>query len=80
MALDMTLEAQWAADRSQCLCSFIRAVDEAMFGKYAAGKELIERVRQRGGDRMAEIAREELRKHAALDHPPLQLPKRGAKA
>ncbi len=59
-------EDQWQADKEECLSRFRSAVLAAQRGNFAPGKILIERVRARGGDQMAEIARRELRKHSGV--------------
>jgi hypothetical protein len=66
MPFNPALEAEWAADIERCLIAFREAVAEAKEGRFAAGRRLIERVRVRGGDKMAEVARVELRKHAGV--------------
>jgi hypothetical protein len=66
LAIDPVLEAQWAADAARCLADFKAAVEAAKSRKFGPGKALIERVRVRGGDKMAEVARAELRKHAGV--------------
>jgi hypothetical protein len=66
MLIDAAREAEWAADIERCLAAFREAVAEAKNRNFAPGKALIERVRARGGDKMAEVARAELRKHAGV--------------
>jgi hypothetical protein len=66
MLIDAAREAEWAADIERCLAAFREAVAEAKEGRFGAGKRLIERVRARGGDHMAEVARAELRKYTGV--------------
>lgn len=66
MSLDLAREREWAADAARCLEAFHAAVADAKAGRFGSGKQLIERVRTRGGDAMAAVARLELRKHAGL--------------
>lgn len=66
MAIDPVREGEWADDAARCLEDFRAAVADAKDGRFASGKRLIERVRARGGDRLADIARAELRKHAGV--------------
>jgi hypothetical protein len=66
MPIDAALEREWAADAARCLTAFREAVAAAKNRNFAPGKALIERVRVRGGDGMAEVARRELRKHAGV--------------
>lgn len=49
--------------REECLERFRSAVREARAGRNRAARELIEAVRQRHGDRAAEIQRRELRNY-----------------
>jgi hypothetical protein len=53
--------------RSDCLSRFLAAVREARAGQNRAARELIESVRQRHGDRAAEIQRRELRNYVDSD-------------
>jgi hypothetical protein len=66
MPIDAALERTWAADAAWCLAEFKAAIADAKEGRFARGKALIERVRARGGDAMADVARAELRKHAGV--------------
>ncbi|WP_147432509.1 hypothetical protein [Pararobbsia silviterrae] len=69
MPINEVREREWAADAARCLAEFHDAVAAARSRNFAPGKALIERVRERGGDAMAEVARAELRKHAGIAPP-----------
>jgi hypothetical protein len=58
---DAAQEAAWAAHRAQCWSSFCEAVSAAHTGHYHAGRALVERVRARWGEVVAEQALKELR-------------------
>ncbi|MGF6641858.1 hypothetical protein [Paraburkholderia sp. MM6662-R1] len=65
MPLDAAQEAAWAAQREQCWSRFCEAVSAAHRGSYRAGWALVDAVRARFGDEVAERAQRELRRYTA---------------